>query len=225
MNTLLATLLSGSGNQFDYTYSLAAEVGNVAQADVDWDIASNWQSNTGGLRLGYQVNDNIDILGSVHWGNQNSGSNYDYYYYEEPDESYNSSMSGYEIQVSETLLHFGPKLSWNLNSWLAPYATAQGLVIHNRLQMSDSASFDEDSKTLIDDSSLGFGATGALGLEVRTRPIAKKVQLFFYGETGVTGTTALNFALAGAGSDEGDINIGDLGYGGSYFRLGAGTKF
>ena len=42
MNTLLATLLSGSGNQFDYTYSLAAEVGTVEQADADWDMASNW---------------------------------------------------------------------------------------------------------------------------------------------------------------------------------------
>ena len=225
MNTLLATLLSGSGNQFDYTYSLAAEVGAVAQADADWDMASNWQVNTTGLRLGYQLNDNFDMLGSVHWGTQSNGSGYDYYYYEEYDDSHNSSMSGYEIQVSETLIHLGPKMSWNINSWLAPYATAQGLLIHNRLQMSDSASFDEDSKTLIDDSGLAFGATGALGLEIRTRPIAKKAQLFFYGETGASAATALNFSLQGAGADEGDINIGDLGYGGSYFRVGAGTKF
>ena len=91
--------------------------------------------------------------------------------------------------------------------------------------MSDNGSFDEDSKTLIDDSALGFGATGALGLEIRTRPIAKKAQLFFYGETGASAATALNFSLQGAGADEGDINIGDLGYGGSYFRVGAGTKF
>lgn len=225
MNTLLATLLSGSGTQFEYTYSLAAEVGAVAQADADWDIASNWQANTTGLRLGYQLNDNLDILGSVHWGTQGNGSNYGYYYYEDYDDSHNSSMSGYEIQVSETLIHLGPKMSWNINSWLAPYATAQGLVIHNRLQMSDSASFDEDSKTLIDDSGLAFGATGALGLEIRTRPIAKKAQLFFYGETGASAATAINFALQSAGADEGDINIGDLRYGGSYFRVGAGTKF
>ena len=225
MNTLLATLLSGSGNQFEYTYSLAAEVGNVAQADTDWDIASNWQANTGGLRLGYQMTDNVDMLGSVHWGTQSNRSDYDYYYYEEYDESFNSSMSGYEVQVSETLIHLGPKISWNINSWLAPYATAQGLVIHNRLEMSDNGSFDEDSNTLIDASGLGVGATGALGIELRTKPIAKRAQLFFYGETGATGATAVNFSLEGAGADEGDINIGDLGYGGSYFRLGAGTKF
>ena len=133
MNTLLATLLSGSGNQFDYTYSLAAEVGTVEQADADWDMASNWQVNTGGLRLGYQITDNVDILGSVHWGTQGNSDYHDYYYYEEYDESYNTSLSGYEIQVSETLIHLGPKMSWNINSWLAPYATAQGLLIHNRL--------------------------------------------------------------------------------------------
>ena len=223
MNTLLATLLSGSGNQFDYTYSLAAEVGEVQQADADWNLASNWQSNTGGFRLGYQVTDNVDMLGSVHWGTQGNDS-YDYYYYEyeEPD---NSSLSGYETQVSETLIHIGPKFSWNINSWLAPYATAQALVIHNRLQMSDNGSFDEDSNTLIDASGIGFGATGAVGLELRARPIAKKAQLFFYGESGATGSTAVKFALEGAGTDETDINIGDLGYGGSYFRVGAGMKF
>lgn len=144
MNTLLATLLSGSGNQFDYTYSLAAEVGEVQQADVDWNTARNWQANTGGFRLGYQVTDNVDMLGSVHWSTQGNDS-YDYYYYEEPN---NSSLSGYETQVSETLIHVGPKFSWNLNSWFAPYATAQALVIHNRLQMSDNGTFDEDSNTL-----------------------------------------------------------------------------
>ena len=223
MNTLLATLLSGSGNQFDYTYSLAAEVGEVQQADVDWNTASNWQANTGGFRLGYQVTDNVDMLGSVHWGTQGNDS-YDYYYYEY-EEPHNSSLSGYETQVSETLIHVGPKFSWNLNSWFAPYATAQALVIHNRLQMSDNGTFDEDSNTLIDASSMGVGATGALGLEIRTRPIAKKAQVFLYGETGASGATALKFSMAGAGTDETDINIGDLGYGGSYFRIGAGMKF
>ena len=90
--------------------------------------------------------------------------------------------------------------------------------------MSDNGSFDEDSNTLIDASGIGFGATGAVGLELRARPIAKKAQLFFYGESGATGSTAVKFALEGAGTDEADINIGDLGYGGSYFRVGAGTR-
>lgn len=224
MNTLLATLLSGSGNQFDYTYSIAAETGIVEQADVDWDMASSWQSSTGGFRLGYKVTDNVDMLGSVHWGTQGNDS-YDYYYDYEYDEYVGNGMSGYEVQVSETLIHVGPKISWNINSWLAPYATAQALVVHNRLQMSDNGTFDEDSNTLIDASGMGFGATGALGLEIRTKPIAKKAQLFFYGETGATGATAINFALEGAGAGESDINIGDLGYGGGYFRVGAGTKF
>ena len=223
MNTLLATLLSGSGNQFEYTYSLAAETGQVEQADVDWDTVGSWQSNTGGFRLGYKVTDNVDMLGSVHWGSQGNSS-YDYYEYDY-DEYMGSEMSGYQSQVSETLIHVGPKISWNLKSWFAPYATAQALVVHNRLQMSDNGSFDEDANTLIDASGMGFGATGALGLEFRTRPIAKKAQLFVYGETGATGSTAINFALEGSGTGDSDINIGDLGYGGAYFRVGAGMKF
>jgi len=65
MNTLLATLLSGSGTQFEYTYSIAAETGMVEQADVDWNV-TDWQRNTGGFRLGYQLTSNVDLLTSVH---------------------------------------------------------------------------------------------------------------------------------------------------------------
>lgn len=225
MNSLLATLLSGSGTQFEYTYSIAAETGMVEQADVDWN-ATDWQRNTGGFRLGYQLTNNVDLLTSVHWGQQNSGSN-DYYYddygYGEDYES--SGLTGYDVAISETLMHIGPKFSWNLKPWFAPYATAQGMLVHNRLQMSDDGVFDEDSTTLVDATAVAFGATGALGLEFRTRPIAKNMQLFVYGEGGATGATALQFSLNGAGADEGDVNIGDLGYGGSYLRFGLGTKF
>jgi len=222
MNSLLATLLSGSGTQFEYTYSIAAETGMVEQADVDWN-ATDWQRNTGGFRLGYQLTSNVDLLTSVHWGQQNSGYNDYYYDYEEGHVS--SSLSGYDVTVSETLMHVGPKFSWNLKPWFAPYATLQGVLIHNRLQMSDDGAFDEDSTTLVDATAVGVGATGALGLEFRTRPIGSNMQLFAYGEGGSTGATALQFSLKGAGADEGDVNIGDLGYGGTYFRFGVGTKF
>lgn len=222
MNTLLATLLSGSGTQFDYTYSIAAETGYIEQADVDWDFTSNWQRSTGGLRLGYQVTSNVDLLGSVHWGTQYSGYNDYYYDYDEYD---SDALSGYDAQTAETLIQIGPKFSWNLKPWFAPYATVQGVVAHNRLQMSDNGSFDEDATTLVDASAMGFGATAALGLELRIRPIADKAQLFFYAEGGSSAVTALNFSLEGAGTGESDINIGDLGYGGAYTRVGLGTKF
>jgi len=222
MNTLLATLLSGSGTQFEYTYSIAAEAGMVEQADADWNV-TDWQRNTGGFRLGYQLTSNVDLLTSVHWGQQSSGYNDYYYDYEEGYES--SGLGGYDVAISETLMHVGPKFSWNLKPWFAPYATVQGILIHNRLQMSDDGAFDEDSTTLIDATGVGVGATGALGLEFRTRPVGENLQLFVYGEGGATGATALQFSLKDAGAGENDINIGDLGYGGSYFRLGAGTKF
>ena len=92
----------------------------------------------------------------------------------------NSSLSGYETQVSETLIHIGPKFSWNINSWLAPYATAQALVIHNRLQMSDNGTFDEDSNTLIDASGVGFGATSAVGLELRVKHFQESATLLLW---------------------------------------------
>jgi len=223
MNSLLATLLSGTGTQFDYTYSLAVETGVIAQSDVDWNALSDWQRSTGGLRMGYKITPTIDLLGSVHWGTQSDS--YNYYYDDYDVEYYDNGLSGYDSQVSETVVQLGPKFSWNLKPWFAPYATVQGLMIHNRLQMSDNGSFDEDATTLIDASAMGFGAAGALGLELRIRPIADKTQIFFYGEGGSAGTTALQFAMTDAGAGGTDINIGDLGYGGGYVRVGLGSKF
>ena len=225
MNSLLAALLSGSGTTFDHNYSIAVESGLVEQNDVDWDVVDNWQRNTGGVRVGYAISSNLEILGSIHHGSQSSG--YNDYYYEYEDYGYvEPSLSGYATNVNETLIHLGPKFSWNLTSWFAPYATVQGLLIHNQLQMGEGYSLDEeDSATFVNASAMGVGATGALGFEVRLRPIAKKVQLFTYGETGLTSATALNFALKEAAADGSDISIGDLGYGGGYYRIGIGTKF
>lgn len=226
MNSLLAALLSGSGTMFDHNYSVALESGLVEQNDVDWDLMDNWQRATGGVRVGYAVSPNLEILGSIHVGSQSSYNYNDDYYYYDDYEYTESSLSGYASNVNETLIHVGPKFSWNVTSWFAPYATVQGLLIHNQLQMSDGYSVDEDDAiSFVSASAMGVGATGALGFELRLRPIAKKVQLFTYAETGATGSTALNFALKDAAADGSDINIGDLGYGGGYYRIGIGTKF
>jgi hypothetical protein len=225
MNNLLAALLSGSGTMFDHSYSVAVESGLVAQNDVDWNMMDYWQRGTGGVRVGYAMSPNMELLGSIHHGVQSTS--YDNYYYGDYDYEYTSSeLNGYAISVSETFIHVGPKFSWNLTNWFSPYATAQGVLIHNRLQMADGYSInEEDDSTYVDTSAMGVGLTGALGLELRLRPIAKKTQLFTYFETGATTATPLNFVLGEAAADGSDINIGDLGYGGGYYRLGLGTKF
>ena len=222
MNNLLAALLSGSGATFDHTYSVAVETGVVSQQDVDWEILDSWQQNTSGLRFGYALSPNLEILGSFHYGSQNQNSDWVIHEYEEPEDAFGV----YSMNVNETLIHLGPKFTWNMTSWLAPYATAQGLLIHNQLQFGEGYSIDEeDSATFAQSSALGVGLTGAVGLEVRLRPIAKKVQLFTYAEAGATSASALNFSLKDASSDGEAINIGDLGYGGGYYRIGLGTKF
>ena len=223
MNTLLATLLSGSGEVFDTTYSLAIETGQVEQADPDWDTVAYWSEPSVGIRAGRTINPNLEILGSIHYAST-SNNDQEYYYYE--DEGYNTTFSGFSADVTETLVHVGPKFNWNIKPWFAPYATAQGLVVHNRIRLADDYSLEEeDSITFVSASGVGVGLTGALGLELRTRPIAKKSQLFFYGEGGSTVASPIEFSLSKASSDGSDLEIGDLTYGGQYVRFGMGARF
>ena len=224
MNTLLATLLAGSGEVFETTYSLAVETGQVEKADPDWDTVAYYPEPTVGIRAGRTINPNLEILGSIHYASTNNSDQGDYYYYE--DDGYSTSFSGYSGDVTETLVHIGPKFNWNIKPWFAPYATAQGLVVHNRIRLADDYALEEDdSITFVSASGIGLGLTGALGLELRTRPIAKKAQLFFYGEGGSTVASPLQFSLLKAAEDESDIAIGDLTYGGQYVRFGMGARF
>ncbi len=225
MNTLLATLLSGSGEVLDTTFSIALESGQLEHQDPDWDTVTSWSDPSVGVRVGYTINPNLEILGSVHYRVESSTSGNDYYYdYEESNET--EIFSGYSIEVSETFIHIGPKVNWNIKPWLAPYGTAQGLIIHNQLRMGDEYSVaEEDSITSLSTSGIGVGLTGAVGLELRTRPIAQKGQLFFYGEGGGSVVSPLEFSIQSASADESDIDIGDLKYGGQYVRFGAGARF
>ena len=80
---------------------------------------------------------------------------------------------------------------------------------------------EEDSATFVNASAMGVGATGALGFEVRLHPSPKFNSLHMARLDDER--NALNFALKEAAADGSDISIGDLGYGGGYYRIGIGT--
>jgi hypothetical protein len=223
MNTLLAALMSGNTAGFTPKYSVAFEIGQNEHMDPDWELVENYQYNTAGFRLGYNVSPKLEMIAS--YQNQTT-SNYSNYYDYSYDEEYTSSaFTGLEAFVEENIISVGPKLNLNLKPWFVPYATGQAVMVHQKLTMHDAYSTSDDAITLIDDSAFGMGLAGALGLELRSRPVAGKAQLntfFEYG--GVTGPK-MNFALKEAGADGSDINIGDLQYGGYHFRFGLGARF
>ena len=135
-----------------------------------------------------------------------------------------AGLGAVQLELRANQLSVGPKYSLELKRWLAPYATAQGLVTHSIVSMGDQLD-KEEANTYLRDSALGVGAVGALGLELRSRPVSKGFQLNSYLEVGGGISSNMNFKANDLGVDEANIPIGDLKYGGQYVRFGVGTRF
>ena len=93
------------------------------------------------------------------------------------------SLGNVDIGMQQNIITDRSKISFGSMRRFVPYATAQGIIAHGRLKrwvMRHMA--EEDATTYFKDSALGFGALGALGLGLRTRPIAGKTQaiMFWY---------------------------------------------
>jgi len=224
MNTLLAALMSGGDPGFTPKYSVAFEVGQNEHSDPDWDTVEGYPYNSTGVRLGYNLSPKLEMVAS--YQHQVTGSYNDYYYDYYYDEEYTSSeFTGINGSINENILSIGPKYNLTIKPWLVPYVTGQAVFVAQKLSLQDAVSASDDPITLVEDNAFGMGLTGALGLEVRTRPIAGKAQLNTFFEYGGTSGPKMNFALSEAGTDGSDIPIGDLQYGGYHFRFGVGARF
>ena len=105
-----------------------------------------------------------------------------------------------------------------------PYASAQGLIQHGHLLITDD--YDSERRLFeFSSQSLAVGGTGTLGVELRSRKIAKKYKLSLFGETGYSVIFSLKFSYD-SGVDEAEkLPLGQLQLGGVYSRLGIGVKF
>lgn len=220
---LLATLLATSSSEFSPKFNIAAETGMLEHSDPHWELIDSWQEPSGGLRFGYNLSPKLGLVGSFHRALSSSAINYgsDNYDYDSGD---SSGLGTVEVQMTESLITIGPKISFGSNKWFVPYATVQGLAAIGMLEMGDNPR-DAESTTYLKDTAAGFGALGALGIELRTRPISGKFQPIMYVEYGGGFSSALNFSAPGIGVGGDDMPIGDLKYGGEHFRFGLGTQF
>jgi hypothetical protein len=220
---LLATLLATSSSEFSPKFNIAAETGMLEHSDPHWELVDSWQESGGGLRFGYNLSPKVGVVtsyqGSTSSSTLNNGGNYDY------DSEYSSGLSNVESIMTERLITIGPKINFGSKNWFVPYATVQGLVAIGTLEVGDNASDEENSTTYFKDTAAGFGALGALGVEIRTRPISGKLQPIMYFEFGGGVSSALTFSVPEIGVDGADMPIGDLKYGGQHFRFGVGTQF
>lgn len=221
MNGLLASLLATSSSDFNPKYTLAFETGQLQYNDDDWSLVESWQSSTVGTRVGYSLSQKLEIVSSYQY---NQVSRYLGGYYEEYN--YDSYYYDPEVRtmVTENQLTVGPRVNFPVLKWLVPYATTQVLFVANRLEMGDSLNA-EDATTYFRDTAFGTGAVGALGVECKTRPISGKFQPTLYFEGGAGVSTNLNFSIPDIGVDGASMPVGDLSYGGGYFRFGVGSRF
>jgi len=227
---ILATLLATSSSDFAPKYSLTFETGRLDHYDPDWDMLNYWQDASAGFRVGYNLSSKLSLVasyqGAVSTSTISYGGGTEYYDYAEEEYIYSSSdIESVGAQITENIISFGPKLNMPVKRWLVPYATVQGVVAHDVLIMGDTL-YDEDAATtFFRDGATGVGALGALGLEVRTRPVLGKTQPIVYFEYGAGITSDLNFSIPDIGVDGENLPIGDLQYGGQHFRFGFGAQF
>jgi hypothetical protein len=228
---MLLTILTGlmataNAEKFQPKYELSGELGYLSQNDDDWSYFGN-PEGTYGVRLGYHLNPKLSVVTSVHSIKTNSYENN--YYYDEYEEQ--SDLSSVKMNIRSSQLSVGPKYALELKRWFVPYATTQGLITHSTITMGDDLDRDE-AKTYLRDSSMGIGAIGALGLEMRTKPINGKFQLNSYFELGAGVSSEMKFAAKDSDSafqidsDDGSkVPLGDLQFAGQYLRFGIGTRF
>lgn len=220
MNGLLASLLATSSSEFNPTYTLAFETGQLQYNDDDWSLVESWQTSTVGLRFGYSLSQRLEIVSSYQF---NEASRYVGGYYEDYYDGYYYDQEVLTM-VTENQLTVGPRINFPVLKWMVPYATTQALFLANRLQMGDSLDSD-NATTYFQDTAFGAGLIGALGIEFKTRPISGKFQPTMYFEGGSGISTNLDFSIPDIGVDGASMPIGDLSYGGGYFRFGIGSRF
>lgn len=209
------------------TAGIYFEGGGLQTFDSITDDLIGYQLDMAGIRVTRDLNANVSLLASWNMGGIRSDSNtyYDYGYYEyDYDDDYYYHESNVGTVATFNQLMTGVRYSYRLTSWLHPYASAQALVQHGHLLITD----DYDSERPLYEfrsNAFGVGGAGVVGLEFRTKKIAKKYKLSTYFEGGYAAMTPLKFSYTSGVDDAQKNSLGQLRFGSAYSRIGIGLKF
>jgi hypothetical protein len=209
------------------TAGIYFEGGGLETFDNISDDFLGYQQNMTGIRITRDLDKNLTLLASWNMGGTRSDSDYydygyyDYDYYEE-DIYYDNTEVDSVLTINQ--VSSGVRYSYRLASWIHPYASAQAVVQHGHLLITD----DYDSERPLFEfrsNAFGVGGTGSVGVELRSAKIAKKYKIAIYGEGGYAAMTPLKFGYD-SGIDAAQKNsLGQLRFGGAYSRFGIGLKF
>ena len=203
------------------------EGGGLQTFDSITDDLIGYQLDMAGVRFTRDLNANVSLLASWNLGGIRSDSNtyydYGYYDYEYEDEYYYHESDVGTVATFNQLMT-GVRYSYRLTSWLHPYASAQALLQHGHLLITD----DYDSERPLYEfrsNAFGVGGVGVLGLEMRTKKIAKKYKISTYFEGGYAAITPLQFNYTSGVEEAQKNSLGQLRFGSAYSRIGIGLKF
>ena len=231
MMLLLLTTI-GLASAGEARHELSIEVGTQAERDPDAGFLSSNPESSLGIRGGYGLNPWLTVLASVHVGgtrNQVDPSGYYEYGYEEEyydydDYYYGESGVGFDSLFLHTQVSTGPKASYVLKPWLLTYATLQASGMHGLLRLDDDLD-EKESLSEFSSQAVAVGGAAAAGFELRSKSVRGKYNLASHMELGYGATTRLNFRFRPGADGADPVPIGDLAFGGTYFRLGVGVRF
>lgn len=157
--TLITSLLAFSGVAQAAQHEVSFELGSLATPDPTWDLFSyGLASSTVGVRLGYGLDERITILASWHHDAQGGEADINY----EDDWSYDS---GFGLAFYGNTFAAGPKFHHAVKPWLAPYATAQLMLVHGQIKLDDNI-YDDENANQMRYSSMAPGGLVTAGVDV-----------------------------------------------------------
>ena len=118
------------------TAGIYFEGGGLQTFDFITDDLIGYQLDMAGIRVTRDLDANVSLLASWNMGGVRSDSNtyYDYGYYDEDYYYYESDVANV---ATVNQLMTGIKYSYRLTSWFHPYASAQALLQHGHLLITD----------------------------------------------------------------------------------------
>ena len=219
--TLITSLIAFSSVAQAAQHEASFELGSLATPDPTWDLFSyGMASSTIGVRLGYGIDDRITILGSWHHDAQGGHAAHDFEYDDWNDDS------GFGLAFYGNTFAVGPKVRHAVKPWLAPYATAQLMVLHGQIKLDDVTGEDDNANQLRYTS---MAPGGMLTAGVDFMPFEVRhgaARLASHLELGYGYVRPLEFS-----DDSGDDNsktatsLGDLSFNGFAVRWGIGVRF
>jgi hypothetical protein len=207
---LSGAALAGSADGIDHELSL--ETGSMHTSDETWD-AFSYGSQVGawGVRAGYGISPNLALVASLHRGRHRSDVGID------SDSSYQSI----DMDLTTSQVALGPKVDLQVNHWLRPYATIQGMGVLGEIRIDDDPSDDDNELLRYRDAT--FGGFAAAGIELIPGSTSRRLHVGTHLELGYGKVLAMQFQDKDAGNDP--IEIGDLDMQGFTINAGIGVRF